>query len=190
MNPPTPSFTARALVVGVSVIVGSSTLTSRVLAGPAESISEFRRAHGLAAVTVDPALMRLAREQAEAMAAAHHMDHSVKGSFGSRIAEYPTRHAAENIAWGNATFPATLEQWKNSSGHRANLLLNDASRIGIASAGSGHDTYWALILAAPRSTSPGKKKDVAGPKVAAAKTEPKKGLLETLLSSLPFSLGH
>jgi|SRR6516162_7857449 uncharacterized protein YkwD len=122
--------------------------TSICLAGPAESISAFRHEHGLSKVQIDPTLMRLAREQAEAMAAAKKLDHSVRTSFSSRITAYSTDHAAENIAMGNATFSATFEQWKGSGGHRANLLIPDVSRIGIASAGSGGRTYWALILAA------------------------------------------
>jgi len=83
------------------------------------------------------------------MASASKVDHDVHGSFVSRIAAYPADAAAENLARGYPTFAATLEQWKNSPGHRSNLLLRDASRIGIASVGSGPDTYWALILAAP-----------------------------------------
>src|SRR5215470_17856495 len=93
------------------------------LAGPAESISAFRHEHGLSKVQTDPALTRLAREQAEAMAAANKLDHGVGRSFASRMSAYATDHAAENIAMGNATFPATLDQWKRSPGHRANLLL-------------------------------------------------------------------
>jgi len=167
-------------------------LASPGLADPAESISAFRRAHGLSAVQPDPTLMRLAREQAQAMAASENMDHSVKGSFSSRISEYPTRHAAENIAMGNATFPATLDQWKNSSGHRANLLLTDASRIGIASAGSGRKTYWALILAAPRPAAPARKtaSRSAAPAEQKEAAAPKKGILESLIQSLPFLSGR
>ena len=122
--------------------------TSICLADPAQTISAFRHEHGLSKVQVDPALTRLAREQAEAMAAANKLDHDVRRSFASRMSAYATDRAAENIAMGNATFPATLEQWKHSSGHRANLLLRDVSRIGIASAGSGNRTYWSLVLAA------------------------------------------
>jgi hypothetical protein len=128
--------------------------SSVCLAGPAESISAFRQAHGLSAVKIDPSLTRLAREQAEAMASTSKVDHNVHGSFVSRIAAYPADAAAENLAMGYPTFAATLEQWKNSPGHRANLLLRDASRIGIASVGSGPDTYWALILAVPPKPKP------------------------------------
>jgi uncharacterized protein YkwD len=97
------------------------------------------------------------------MAAANKIDHDVHGSFHDRMSGYPTDHAAENIAMGNTTFSATLEQWKSSSGHRANLLIRDVSRIGIASAGSGHDTYWSLILAAaPKPTTPHRRPVMSG----------------------------
>jgi uncharacterized protein YkwD len=129
--------------------------TSACLAGPAESISAFRNEHGLSKVRIDPALTQLARQQAEAMAAANKLDHSISAPFANRISAYSTDRAAENIAFGNTTFSATLEQWKGSAGHRANLLMRDVSRIGIASASSGGRTYWALILAtAPKSRRP------------------------------------
>src|ERR1700687_4358662 len=97
-------FAEQTLMRSFWIIFGWLILVSPGLADPAESISAFRRAHGMSAVQPDPTLMRLAREQAQAMAASENMDHSVKGSFSSRISEYPTRHAAENIAMGNATF--------------------------------------------------------------------------------------
>jgi uncharacterized protein YkwD len=137
------------------LVVAGLLWSSICLAGPVESISAFRQQHGLSKVRTDPALMRLAREQAQAMAAANKMDHDVRGSLLTRMSGYATDHAAENIAMGNTAFSAALEQWKSSSRHRANLLIRDVSRIGIASAGSGRNTYWSLILAAaPKSTKP------------------------------------
>ena len=165
-------------------------MTSPSSADPAESISAFRRSHGLSAVKVDPILTQLAREQAEAMAHSGNMDHNVKGSFGSRIARYPTDHAAENIAMGNATFDATLRQWENSSGHRANLLLKDVSRFGIASAGTGQKTYWSLILATAPSARPATRHLAKEASAAPAKKHApahETGLLENLILKLPWS---
>jgi hypothetical protein len=165
-------------------------MASPSFAGPAESISEFRRSHGLSPVKVDPVLTRLAHEQAEAMAQSGNMDHNVKGSFGSRIARYPTNHAAENIAMGNATFEATLRQWENSSGHRANLLLKNVSRIGIASAGTGQRTYWSLILAAAPSARPATRHVAEEASAAPTKKHApvhETGLLENLILKLPWS---
>ena len=100
-------------------------------------------------MTRDPTLDRIAREQAKAMADKNTLDHSVLGSFSSRISPSRAGRAAENIAYGYDTFPKTLDQWINSSEHRKNLLLHNASRVGIASArdASGRRTYWAMEIA-------------------------------------------
>jgi len=118
-------------------------------ASPAEMISDFRLKHGEGRVTVDESLNRIALEQAMAMAAKDTLDHEVLGSFSSRIAASRAGRAAENIAYGYDTFEKTLDQWIASSEHRRNLLLHNASRVGIASARStdSHRTYWAMEIA-------------------------------------------
>lgn len=131
------------------VVAGLALLASPAFADPQTEISAYRKNYGLSAVTVDPKLTELAQKQAAAMAERRSMDHSVYASFGSRIRPYGASAAAENIAMGTKTFAETLAMWKSSSGHNANLLLRDATRIGIASASARGTTYWALILAAP-----------------------------------------
>jgi uncharacterized protein YkwD len=118
-------------------------------ASSVELISNFRVSHGLGRVTVDPTLKRIAQEQATAMAARDVLDHEAAGSFSSRVASLGPRHVAENIAYGHESFTKTLDQWINSSGHRKNLLMHDASRVGVASAKSSKTgrTYWALVIA-------------------------------------------
>ena len=115
-------------------------------ASPAELISNFRVSQGLGRVTMDPTLNRIAQEQARAMAV---LDHGAAGLFSSRVASIGSRHAAENIAYGYDSFTKTLDQWINSNGHRKNLLMQDASRVGVASAKSSKTgrTYWALVIA-------------------------------------------
>jgi uncharacterized protein YkwD len=130
-------------------------------ASPAEMISEFRLKHGEGRVTTDATLSRIALQQAQAMAAKDTLDHDVLGSFRSRIAPAKAGRAAENIAYGYDSFEKTLDQWINSSGHRQNLLLQDATRVGIASATNeaSHRRYWAMEIAGdyePRPTA-GKK---------------------------------
>jgi hypothetical protein len=58
--------------------------------------------------------------------------------------------AAENIAYSYDSFERTLDQWIASTGRRKNLLLHNASRVGVASATSAisHRTYWAMEIAA------------------------------------------
>jgi uncharacterized protein YkwD len=97
-------------------------------------ISNFRVQHGEGRVTLDATLDRIAREQAVAMAEKDVLDHSVLGQFSARIGPSGSRRAAENIAYGYDSFPKTLNQWIESPEHRKNLLLPNASRVGIASA--------------------------------------------------------
>jgi|SoiMethySBSTD1v2_1073268.scaffolds.fasta_scaffold264685_4 uncharacterized protein YkwD len=122
---------------------------SQAFANPQSEISAYRKSYGLPAVTVDPKLTELARQQATAMAERGSIGHNVYASFGSRIASYGAASAAENLAMGTRTFGDTFAIWKSSSGHNANLLKADVTRIGVASASRQGKTYWALILAAP-----------------------------------------
>jgi hypothetical protein len=46
----------------------------------------------------------------------------------------PAGARAENVAWGCATESYAVRMWEESSGHRANMLLTDIKRYGIASA--------------------------------------------------------
>src|SRR5450631_2733101 len=64
----------------------------------ASMISGYRANNGLAAVSIDPELMKLADAQARAMAAHDKMDHFVIKDFGERLksAGYTYRAAAEN----------------------------------------------------------------------------------------------
>jgi uncharacterized protein YkwD len=116
---------------------------------PASLISEFRSKQGEGSVVIDATLNRIALDQAKAMAAKDKLDHDVLGSFNSRMAPAKAGRAAENIAYGHDGFRKTLDQWINSAGHRKNLLLAKASRVGVASARSAtsNRTYWAMVIA-------------------------------------------
>jgi uncharacterized protein YkwD len=142
---------------------------------PAELISDFRLKHGEGRVTMDATLNRIALEQAKAMAAKDALDHDVLGTFNSRVAPAKSGRAAENIAYGYESFEKTLGQWIDSSGHRKNLLLPKASRVGVASAKSAtsHRTYWAMVIAGdyePPPTAAGKKTAPAAKRKPAAQS--------------------
>ena len=149
---------------------------------PAELISSFRLKHGEVRVVRDATLDRIALEQARAMASKDTLSHEVLGSFTRRIAPARAGRAAENIGFGYESFEKTLGQWIDSSGHRKNLLLHNASRVGIASAknASSKRTYWAMVIAGDYEPKPGKgKKDkeplVAVKREAAPASKPKSG---------------
>lgn len=116
---------------------------------PAEKVSSFRAKHREGRVTSDSVLTRMAREQAEAMAARDELDHNAAGDFSRRIAPSGAGNAAENIAYGHTTFDKTLDQWIKSPPHRRNLLLRNATRMGVANARSARTgrTYWAMVIA-------------------------------------------
>ena len=128
---------------------------------PAELISGFRLKNGEVRVVRDATLDRIALEQARAMAAKDDLSHEVLGPFNKRVAPAGAGRAAENIAYGYESFEKTLGQWIDSSGHRKNLLLHNASRVGVASAkdASGKRTYWAMVIAGDYETKPKGKRD-------------------------------
>jgi uncharacterized protein YkwD len=134
-------FAAFALVLGMSV---------PALAGDyASQISAYRGAHGLSSVRMDSRLSAVALRQAQAMAATGTISHSAGGSFSSRVAPLRKSRAAENIAAGFLSFAETLKQWENSAGHRENLLMPGAKKVGVASVANARSPYrmfWAMVI--------------------------------------------
>ena len=145
------------------VVAGILLLTAPVMAAesPAELISGFRLKHGEVRVVRDATLDRIALEQARAMAAKNDLSHDALGPFTRRIAPARAGRAAENIAYGYESFEKTFGQWIDSSGHRKNLLLHNASRVGVARAkdASGKRTYWAMVIAGDFEPRPKVKRD-------------------------------
>jgi uncharacterized protein YkwD len=139
----------QALLLGLALCFATTVLGQTAAANPAQMISDFRLKHGQKRVTLDAALTRIAHDQAQAMAAKDQLDHDVLGRFTTRVGPAGAGRAAENIAYGYDGFPKTLDQWINSSGHRKNLLLPGATRVGVASVKSAKTgrMYWAMVIA-------------------------------------------
>jgi uncharacterized protein YkwD len=114
----------------------------------ASLISQYRKAHGLPAVKVDAELTAVAERQAQAMAKRGVMDHNVAGPFSMRMAGVRVGTAGENLAEGTKTWVETIKLWEGSAGHNANLLMEDATHIGIAVAYSDatHEAFRALVI--------------------------------------------
>ena len=111
-------------------------------------ISQYRRAHGLPAVRTDAQLTAVAERQARAMAKRGVMDHNVAGAFAARVADVPVGAAGENIAEGTKTWAETIQRWEASAGHNANLLLPDATHVGVAVAYNDqtHEAFRAMVI--------------------------------------------
>jgi uncharacterized protein YkwD len=120
--------------------------------GARSDINAYREQEGLQPLAMDPDLMQAAKAQSDAMARADSMDHSVGGSFASRMSRVGIEDvpAAENIAAGYANASAVIRGWQASEAHDANLKMRDATRMGIAATPSPSQPeklYWTLIVA-------------------------------------------
>jgi len=171
---------AALLIAGLVLLTAAPAVAAE---SAAEQISGFRLKHGEGRVVRDATLDRIAMDQARAMAAKDDLSHDALGPFNRRVAPAGAGRAAENIAYGYDNFGKTLGQWIDSSGHRKNLLLHNASRVGIASAknASGKRTYWAMVIAGDYEPKPGKGKKDKEPLVAVKR--------ETAPASKPKSSG-
>lgn len=118
-------------------------------------LSEYRRAKGLPALTIDEKLVALAADQARRMAAIDKLTHDPGGrGFIQRLkaSNYGAVRAAENIGAGYHTLAEAFSGWRDSPSHDKNMLLPGATRFGIATAfapNSKYKVFWALILAEP-----------------------------------------
>jgi uncharacterized protein YkwD len=126
----------------------------------ASMISGYRQNNGLGGVTVDPRLMELAQAQARSMAARDKVDHDVKGEFAKRMktSGFDAKVSVENISAGYHTLAEAFSGWRDSPPHRANMLKDGVTRIGIAAVytpNSKYKVFWALILAAPDDATKG-----------------------------------
>ena len=115
----------------------------------AGAISAYRRGHKLPAVKLDSRLSAVALKQAQAMAATGTVSHSAGGNFAVRVAHLRKSRAAENIGAGYLSFSEMLKQWEDSTGHRENLLMAGARRVGVASVDNPKSPYrkfWAMVI--------------------------------------------
>jgi uncharacterized protein YkwD len=118
----------------------------------ASMISLYRQNNGLGAVAVDPDLMKLADQQSEAMASRNKLDHDVKGALAKRLGRsgYPATVAVENVSAGYHTLAEAFSGWRDSPPHKANMLQNGVTKLGISARyapNTKYKVFWTLILA-------------------------------------------
>ena len=115
-----------------------------------------RRKHGLDRLSGDILLHQAAQGHADEMdAVGRYLGHdSVDGRApGDRIdeADYLWRAYRENVASGQPTAKQVVKAWMQSPGHRANILSDNVSEIGIGFAidDQSGSSYWVQKFAAP-----------------------------------------
>lgn len=126
----------------------------------ASMVTELRRGKGFGPVSLDPALNRMAEEQATAMARTGELSHAASaGTLKQRIAKSGYRNGGmwENVGAGHDTLADAFTGWRSSPKHLKNMLIPTASRIGIAAVrapGSRYEVFWTLVLADPNDPRP------------------------------------
>jgi uncharacterized YkwD family protein len=97
--------------------------------------NQERAKHGLTPLAVDTKLTESARAKSIDMAEHGYFDHT-SPTYGSPFDMMETfgisyQTAGENIARGQFTPEEVVEAWMNSEGHRANILNEDYTHIGV-----------------------------------------------------------
>ena len=124
--------TAFCALVTASGALAASAPESNLL----RAVNAVRAAHGLQALSVDPALTSAARRHSTAMLRAGYFAH---GNFRGRMLAFHVQSPflGENLAWGTGAYAyaaMVISEWLQSPEHRANLLRPSFARIGIGAA--------------------------------------------------------
>lgn len=113
-------------------------------------VNEERAKAGLSALTVDTGLEAASLVRAQEIVSNFSHTRPDGTSFSTAIREQNVsfRGAGENIAWGQKSPEAVMEAWMNSPGHRANILNENFTRIGVGHYQNGSGTnYWVQLFA-------------------------------------------
>jgi len=134
-------------------------------AGPADDfdpakalamVNSYREENGLEPLVLDARLKHAALAHARDLARNDRISHF--GSDGSdpweRVSQtgFEPKLAAENVGTGQLAFGEVLREWQLSPDHDANLLLPDATHMGVAVVNepdTQFKTFWSLVVGAP-----------------------------------------
>lgn len=127
------------------------TLDSSVSAYESEVIrltNEARKQNGLAPLSTNWELSRVARYKSQDMVDKRYFSHT-SPTYGSPFDMMKSfgisyRAAGENIAYGQRTPQEVVNAWMNSPGHRANILNASFTQIGVGYVASGN--YWTQMF--------------------------------------------
>jgi uncharacterized protein YkwD len=119
-------------------------------------INAYRKQKGLKPLKLNAELTAAAKSHSRDLAKWDRISHY--GSDGSnpwdrvKRTGYHARLAAENVGTGQVDFQEVLRGWEESPGHNKNLLLADATHMGIAlvqDPKSEFKSFWTLVIASP-----------------------------------------
>lgn len=113
-------------------------------------VNEERAKENLAPLTIDEKITDAAIVRAKEIQTSFSHTRPNGSSFATALKEAGAtyRSAGENIAWGQKTPEEVVTAWMNSSGHRANIMNANYSRIGVGHLQNAAGTsYWAQLFA-------------------------------------------
>jgi uncharacterized protein YkwD len=119
-------------------------------------VNAYRKEKGLKPLTLSPELTEAAKAHSRDLAKWDRISHY--GSDGSnpwdrvKRTGYKARLAAENVGTGQIDINEVMRGWKDSPGHNKNLLMADASHMGIAlvqDPKTEFKSFWTLVLGSP-----------------------------------------
>ena len=111
-------------------------------------VNAERAKHGLSALTMDSSVTAAAQVRAgELYRSFSHTRPDGRSCFTAlREAGASYSGAGENIAYGQRSPEAVMQAWMNSSGHRANILSNKYTKIGVGYTVKNGVTYWTQMF--------------------------------------------
>jgi uncharacterized protein YkwD len=125
-------------------------------------INSYRAQNGLQPLALSYTLTRAAQWKSNDLAANNYFTHDdLTRTWDQRIRDCGYGYNAwlgENIAAGNSGAQATFDQWRNSSGHNANMLGANYTAIGIArayGATAAYGWYWTTDFGSVNDGWPG-----------------------------------
>ena len=138
------SFTILAFIICIITTSFKAGKPSGIVDDVLTYTNEFRASKGLKALTPNEALNRIAQKHSEDMASGKvrfgHDGFSKRNAAAQK--QLSIQYFAENVAYGVPTGEAVVNLWKNSGGHRANMLGKYAQiGIGVAKDKQGRIFY-------------------------------------------------
>jgi uncharacterized protein YkwD len=119
-------------------------------------INQYRHDKGLKPLKLNAELTEAAKAHSRDLAKWDRISHY--GSDGSnpwdrvKRTGFKARLAAENVGTGQIDFQEVMRGWKESPGHNKNLLLTDATHMGIAlvqDPRTEFKSFWTLVIGSP-----------------------------------------
>ncbi|WP_243114500.1 CAP domain-containing protein [Agathobaculum sp. Marseille-P7918] len=113
-------------------------------------VNAERAKYGLSALKVDSLVQQAAQVRAAETVQSFSHTRPNGSSFSTALTEAGVSYtrSGENIAYGQSTPQQVVNAWMNSSGHRANILNESFTTIGVGYTVVNGTAYWAQLFTA------------------------------------------